>query len=251
MSRTAKIVWQSIGIGIMASLLIAAVVWGYRMKPKTDSCVSLTYIIKDRAERMYLTENELNQLLRAEDLYPVGRPINAVSLQRIENTIQHHPMVRTAECYLTPHNEMKIRLTQRVPLVRVQTPTETYLIDTDRRVMQARAQVRDSVLVVTGNIGPQMAATQMGDFAEWLQDNAYWRKRIHHLNVQSPQRVLVYLNDENGKVKEERVLVGPMRGYEAKLAKLRTFLENSAEATKDKHYYELDVRFKGQVIGRY
>ena len=69
--------------------------------------------------------------------------------------------------------------------------------------------------------------------------------------MQSPQRVLVYLNDENGKVKEERVLVGPMRGYEAKLAKLRTFLENSAEATRDKHYYELDVRFKGQVIGRY
>ena len=251
MGRTAKIVGQSIGIGIMAALLIAAVVWGYRMKPKTDSCVSLTYIIKDNAERMYLTESELNQLLRSEDLYPVGRPLNAVSLQRIENTIKHHPMVRTAECYLTARNEMKIRLTQRVPLVRVQAPMDHYLIDTDRRVMQARALVKDSVLVVTGNVGPQMAATQMADFAEWLQDNTYWRKRIHHLHVLSPQRVLVYLKDTNGKVQEERVLLGPMRGYEAKLAKLRTFLENSAEATKDKHYYELDVRFKGQVIGRY
>ena len=160
-------------------------------------------------------------------------------------------MVRTAECYLTPRNEMRIRLTQRVPLVRVQASAETYLIDTDRRVMQARALVKDSELVVTGNIGPQMAATQMADFAEWMEDNAYWRKRIHHLHVQSPQRVLLYLKDANGKVQEQRVLLGPMRGYEAKLAKLRTFLENSAEATQDKHYYELDVRFKGQVIGRY
>jgi len=29
------------------------------------------------------------------------------------------------------------------------------------------------------------------------------------------------------------------------------FIENGAEATQDKNYTELDLRFKGQVIGRY
>lgn len=250
MSNTAKIIWKTIGVSLMALMLIAATLWGYYMRPSDKPCASLEYIIEDRAERMYLSENELSQLLRSEGLYPVERSMDILSLQRIENTIKHHPMVRTAECYLTPRNDMKIRLSQRVPLVRVQAPMDTYLIDTDRRVMQARAAVKDNVLLVTGNVGPQMAATQLADFAEWLQDNTYWRKRVHHLNVQSSQKVYLYLRDEQGRQKAERVVLGSMQGFERKLKKLRTFLENSEEAVKDKNYYELDIRFKGQVIGR-
>ena len=239
----ARIIWTTIGVGIVAAMLITAVVWGYKMRPIDKPCASIEYIIEDRAERLYVTENELHQVLREEHLDPVGRPLDALSLYRIEKAILRHPMVRTAECYITPRNDVKVRLTQRIPLLRVQTAAETYFIDTDRKIMQARAAVRDSVLVVTGNVGTQMATSQLADFALWLQDNTYWRKRVHHLYVQNTQMVFLYAQGE-------RVVLGPMRGYESKLAKLRTFNENSAEATKDKEYTELDLRFKGQVIGR-
>ena len=246
MSRTAHIVWTSIGVGLMAAMLIAAVVWGYKMTPTAVPCPSLTYEITDKSERNYVTEKELDQLLKSEDVYPVGRSMDIVSLHQIETTVRRHPMVRTAECYMTPRAQVFIRLTQREPLVRVQTPIETYLIDTDRRVMQARNCVKDSVLLVTGNVGPQMASSQLADFAEWLQDNRYWASRVHHVYVQSPQMVILYLRGAG----QPRIMMGPLRAYDKKLQKLRTFLEHSAEATKDKHYYELDVRFKGQVIGR-
>ena len=246
MSRTAHIVWISIGIGLVAALLLAAVVWGYHMTPSSQSCASVEYIISDKNERLYLTTNELDKMLREEDIYPVGRTLDAMSLYRIENTVRSHPMVRTAECYLTPRNEVRVRLTQRVPLLRVQSQTETYLIDTDRRVMQARAAVKDKVLPVTGNIGQQTASTQMADFALWLRSNPYWQERIHHLYVQSPQKVYVCLNDSA----RTRVVLGPMYGYETKLAKLRVFLDNRETLPQDKQYTELDIRFHGQVIGR-
>ena len=235
----------------MAGLLLAAGIWGYRMKPTNEECRALIYTVVDSDERSYVTERELTQLLKAADLFPVGRTLDVGSLHRIESAVRKHPMVRTAECYLTPRNEVRIRLTQRVPLLRVQTPVETYLIDTDRRVMEARACVKDKVPVVTGNIGVQMAASQMAEFALWLQDNDYWRTRVHHLHVQSPQMVYIYLTFDSGDLKFGRVVLGPMRGYERKLAKLRTFLERGQAATKDKQYTEIDVRFKGQVIGRY
>lgn len=246
MSRTARIVWTSIGIGVMAIMLIAAVVWGYEMRPTDSPCKSISYIIEDKAERLYVTEAELQQLLITEDIYPVGRSIDKVSLNRIEKTIIHHPMVCTAECYLTPRNEVRVRLTQRVPLLRVQTPGDTYFIDTDRKVMPVRAAVQDKVLLCMGAVGVQMASKQLADFAEWLKKNPYWAQRIHHVQVQSPQTVYLYLNGE-----QPRVLLGSMYGYERKLKKLRTFMDNGVEATQDKNYYELDLRFKGQVIGRY
>lgn len=237
-------------MAIMAGLLIAAVVSGYKMQPSEATCTSLRFFIEDKAERLYVTEGELTQLLRKSDLYPVGRTLPPAMLHRIEITIAHHPMVRTADCYVTPRGEMRIRLTQRVPLLRVQAPLDTYFIDTDRRVMEARPSVRDKVLVVTGLVGVQMSSNVLADFAEWLSEDKYWRIRTHHLQVQNPQLVYLYLRDEQGAMRPERVVLGSMKDYENKLNKLRVFLENGADATRDKHYTELDLRFKGQVIGR-
>ena len=246
MKSRARIIWQSIGITLAAVLLIAAAVCGYKMAPTGGPCRSLEYIISDRDDRMYLSEEELTQLLRANDLWPVGQVLTPPMLHRIERTVAHHPMVRTAECYLTPRNEMRVRITQRRPLLRVKTPFETYFIDSDRKVMEAREKVRDKVLIVSGNVGVRMASEQLTDFALWLQENDYWNTRIHHLQVQNPQKVYVYLRGEN----MPRVMMGAMRGYERKLAKLQIFLERSGEAVRGKQYSELDVRFRGQVIGR-
>ena len=173
----------------MAGLLIAAVVSGYKARPAEQECHSLRYIIEDREERMYLTEIELTQNLRAKGLYPVDRVVAPTTLHHIEKTIAQHPMVRTAQCYITPRGEMRIRITQK---------------------------------------------------------NDYWRARIHHIQVQNPQLVYLHLRGEA----MPRVVLGSMRGYEQKLNKLRVFLENGSEATKDKQYREIDLRFKGQVIGR-
>lgn len=245
MSHTAEIIWKSVGVSIVLAILIAATVWGCMMRPSEAPCASLEYIIEDRADRLYLTEAELTSELQSKGLYPVGVSQNILSLHRIEQTILRHPMVRTAECYLTPRQEMKIRLTQRVPLLRVQMPGETYLIDTDRRVMESRVAVTDSVLTVKGAVGVQMAAGSLADFAKWLQRNAYWREKIAYVGVQSPQMIYLYMKEDR-----TRVVLGRMSGYERKLKKLRTFYENSPEEIKAKSYTELDIRFKGQVIGR-
>ena len=234
------------GVSLTVVILLTATVWGYRMRPADEPCRSLTYIIEDIDERQYVTPGDLNAILMANELYPIGRPLDAMTLHRIETTIAHHPMVRTAECYMTPQNDMRVRLTQRVPLLRVNVPGDAYIIDTDRRVMQARAVVRDSVMLVTGAVGVQMASGPLADFAQWLQDEPYWRQRIRYVYVASPQMIYLYIRGE----KATRVVMGNLRNYESKLAKLRTFLENSEEATRDKEYYEYDVRFRGQVIGR-
>lgn len=233
------------GLGLTAAILISATAFGYRMRPKDNACEALDYTIVDSDKRRYVTEAELDAMLKNAGLYPVGYHINRLSLHRIEQTIIHHPMVRTAECFITPRNEMRIYLSQRVPLLRVQTASDVYFIDTDRRVMEARETVKDSVLVAKGAIGVQMATTQLTDFAIWLQRHEYWRKKVDYIRVQTPQMVTLCLKGE-----QPRVVLGSLSNYEQKLAKLRTFLDNRDEQIQAIPYKELDVRFKGQVIGR-
>ncbi len=247
-SRVAYIVWSCVGIAVTVSLLVAATMWGYMSRPTDVPCAALEYIITDSDERLYLSETELTALLQQEDIYPVGRKLNIVSLQRIENAITRHPMVRTAECYLTPRHVVRIKLTQRVPVLHVQTALENCYIDSDRKVMPSRNAIRDEVLLVTGTVGVQTAAGVMTDFAQWLDDEDYWKKRIHHVEIKSPQMVYIYYADDD---KIEKAVLGQMRNYERKLRKFRTFLQNCPPDIQEKNYTEYDLRFKGQVIGRY
>ena len=246
MGRTGRIIWSCVGILVMGAMLVGAVVWGYLSKPAEAECRGITYIFEDRAERMYLSENELTAMLQAENIYPVGKNVNQVSLHRIERTIGRHPMVRTAECYMTARHEVRVRLTQRIPVLRVQTAIESFLIDSDRKVMQARSSVKDELLIARGAVGVQLASGKLADFAVWMAENEYWQDRIDYIYVQSVQMIYLYL-----KQRDERIVMGNLKDFEKKMNKLRLFLLNSGEATKDKHYQELDLRYKGQVIGRY
>lgn len=230
----------------MGAMLVGAVVWGYLSKPAEAECCGITYIFEDRAERMYLSENELTAMLQAENIYPIGKNVNQVSLHRIERTVGRHPMVRTAECYMTARHEVRVRLTQRIPVLRVQTAIESFLIDSDRKVMQARSSVKDELLIARGAVGVQLASGKLADFALWMAENEYWQDRIDYIYVQSVQMIYLYL-----KQRDERIVMGNLKDFEKKMNKLRLFLLNSGEATKDKHYQELDLRYKGQVIGRY
>ena len=112
--------------------------------------------------------------------------------------------------------------------------------------MEARAAVKDSVLLVVGAVGVQTARTQFAQFAQWLQKDAYWRQRVDHIYLQTPQMAYVYLKGGNNP----RIAIGTMNDYENKLRKAKQFLDQGAELTQGKQYKELDVRFKGQIIGR-
>ncbi len=243
----AYIIGVSLGVTFTAIILIAAVVCGYVMKPMAQPCQSIEFIIEDADERMYITDRELSQLLIKQGIHPATQHIDSIGLHRIEHAIRNHPMVQTTECYLTPHNEVKVSLTQRIPILRVQTPGETYFIDSERSKMPMRPTIKDQVLVVTGTVGERLASTSLADFALWLQDSKYWREKIHYIHMTSPQMMLIYLHGEN----QPRIMMGTVRDYERKLTKLRTFFENGQQAIGDKKYYEIDVRFDGQVIGRY
>ena len=125
----AYIICVSLGVTFTAMILIAAVVCGYVMKPMVRPCQSIEFIIEDADERMYITNEELTQLLIRQGIHPTTRHIDSIGLYLIERAIKNHPMVQTAECYLTSQDEVKVSLKQRVPILCVKTLGETYFID--------------------------------------------------------------------------------------------------------------------------
>ena len=229
-------------VGLVA--LLALAVGTSRGKDREERCKELVCKIVDKDERSYVSEQELFTLLKQHNAYPVGEYLHRINLQHMENLIRQHPMVRTAECYTAEDGTARIRVTQRVPLLKVVTADEAYYIDTDRRKMPLRASIHDTVPVAMGKVGFEMASTVLADFAEWVQEDDYWRARIEAIDVRLPRQVCI---KQNGK--QEDLMIGDLMGYAGKLEKAEVFYRRTASMEKPR-YRTLDLRYRGQVVAR-
>ena len=229
-------------VGLVALLVVA--VGTSRGKDREERCKELVCKIVDKDERLYVSEQELFTLLKQHNAYPVGEYLHRINLQHMENIIRQHPMVRTAECYTAEDGTARIRVTQRVPLLKVVTADEAYYIDTDRRKMPLRSSIHDTVPVAMGKVGFEMASTVLADFAEWVQEDDYWRARIEAIDVRLPRQVCI---KQNGK--QEDLMIGDLMGYAGKLEKAEVFYRRTASMEKPR-YRTLDLRYQGQVVAR-
>ena len=229
-------------VGLVALSVVA--VWTSRSEAREERCKELVCKIADKDERSYVSEQELFTLLKQHNAYPVGEYLHRINLQHMENLIRQHPMVRTAECYTAEDGTARIRVTQRVPLLKVVTADEAYYIDTDRRKMPMRASIHDTVLVAMGKVGFEMASTVLADFAEWVQEDDYWHQRIEAIDVRLPKQVCI-----KQKGKQEDLLIGDLTGFEGKLEKAAVFYRRTANIEKPR-YRTLDLRYRGQVVAR-
>ena len=91
MNKVARIIWTITGVSLVVMLLAGAIMWGYMSRPSQQPCRSLVYIYSDGDERKYLTDEELNALLRAEDIYPVGRDRKSTRLNSCHNVASRMP----------------------------------------------------------------------------------------------------------------------------------------------------------------
>ena len=238
---------QIILISCAAAAAVTAIVCCLAIAGRQTSqgvCRQLVVNITDKEQRYFITEREIASTLSQNGVEVVGKDMESIETQQIENIVRSHKIVRTAECYKTQRGDVRIDLTQRVPLLRVTTPAESYFIDTDRKRMPVRAGINTKVIPVNGHVGLQMAQNEIADFVIWLQDNTYWASRITGIDVKEGKQFV--LRQQDGSY----ILLGGLDNYKQKLRRLRIFLEEKEKGAEIPQYKEFDLRYKEQVIGR-
>ena len=208
-------------------------------------CGAVHVVITDKDERQYVDEQEIVSMLKKQGIYPLGKPLESMSVQRIEDAVTAHPMVREAECYTLSSGALCIRLCQRVPVLRVVTADDTYYVDSERLRMPVRESVTADVLTATGAIGERLACKELSDIAIMVGNDPYWHDRIGRIHVVNPHYVYLVQQPEGTKL-----ILGKPEGVARKLGKLRKLYDNVFDEIGWRTYDEIDLRFHGQIVGR-
>lgn len=239
-----KTIIASVGTVIALVAILVAALWVSHV-PDDTVCQQVKILLCDSVDNQFVTESELHRTLQRSGLSPVGKCMDEVSCQAIEDCLLRHEMIRTAECYKVSTGEVCVRVTQRVPMLYVMSAEGNYYVDTDRKVMPVRSTIQVQVPIFRGNISKQSATQEYYDFVAWLMDDHYWKNRITHVHVRNPKSIVLAQREVEGDI-----LLGALEGYEQKMARLRKLYVKGFDKIGYKPYKEYDLRFDGQVIGR-
>lgn len=229
---------------VCCAAVLAGGIWCSR-QADMSLCTQVDIVVEDSVSRQYVDAMELEGYLKARGCYALSKAMCEVDCHMIEQALLKHEMIRTASCYKTPFGAVRIRVTQRVPVLCVKTAEGNYLVDADRRVMPYRSGMKLDVPVFTGAISKCAATEEYYDFVLWLQDNSYWGERIRDVYVRNPKMVVLSQKDYSAKI-----VLGKLDGYEDKLARLRSLYKKGFDVLGYPECRELDLRYAGQVVRR-
>ena len=231
---------------IVATLLFAYLIFSIiilRGKQEEIDCQNLIVIIKDSADRQFLTTDNIVAILKSAQLNPVNRPMHSINTHAIEEKIAESELVSDVTAYKTPSGNIKIEITQKMPILRIFSARESYYVDESGGTMPADYQYATYLPVANGNIEKSLATTELYKFALFLQKNEFWNNQIEQIYVNTNKEVELI-----PRIGDHRIILGDFEDFEEKMNNLRLFYEQAIPKIGWEKYEVINLKYKNQIV---
>ncbi|MDR3218462.1 MAG: hypothetical protein LBU22_05690 [Dysgonamonadaceae bacterium] len=231
------------GIVLISAYMVFAVVYLNPHAKKNMVCEALRVTVADTLERHYMTATEISRMLQNAGLSPVGKRISEINTTAIEEKLAENRLIKRAECYKTIEGTVKLKVYQRIPILRVFSPKGTYYIDNEGEQMPVPRNFAAYVPVAGGAIESEYARTQLYEFALFLHKDKFWNSQIEQIYVLPNGDV-----ELTPTVGNHQIVLGKIADYKENLAKLRLFYEKGLDEVGWNRYSLINLKFKNQVV---
>ncbi len=233
--------------------MTAVVVMGYlifsasyfRDSSRDNVCERFEVVIKDSSRTRFVEKQDIVNLVKHYDLYPVGRKFGEINTLAIRDTILSNRLVESAEVFTTAGGSIVASIRQREPVLRVISNSRgSFYIDKDRRIMPLSSNFAVYVPIATGAIDEEFAQNELYDFAMFLRDHPDWDAWVEQIVVLENKDVALI-----PRAGDFRIILGSLDDYPAKLAKFVLFTEEGLNVVGWNRYREINLKYENQVVG--
>ena len=223
---------------------LAAAVTVFNRKPEGQVCKEVKLVIKDSVYAGFVTREEVVGLLNKKGIDPLGKTLDLISTEDVEQALDGHPLMRRAECYKTLSGSLCIEVHQRIPILRVMPDKgKGYYIDNQGALMPLDARCVPHVVVATGNVDKDFARRELYPFGAFLQKDSFWSAQVEQIHVLADRRVELV-----PRVGNHIIYMGTLEDFERKLERLYTFYAKGLSRVGWNKYARISVEFDNQII---
>lgn len=209
----------------------------------SGTCSEVRISIEQTDKEGFLTQRDVQALLKQHHLYPLSKPMSSISTRAIEELLESNALIEDAECYKTQSGHVIISVRQRVPVVRVMAQNgDAYYVDSRGEVMP-RSPYTCDVVIATGAVSRPYAQKVLTPTVSVLLADKFWKNQVEQLNVLADGSVELV-----PRVGDHIIYLGQPVRLEKKLERLRKFYRYGLAQTGWNKYSRISVEFDNQII---
>ena len=94
-----------------------------------ELCTDISVTVLDSASNRFVSPSDIRSIITSSEVNPVGRPRSEASLHGIETLLESRSAIRHSDASISRDGILRVSITQRRPLLRIQTDEGAFYID--------------------------------------------------------------------------------------------------------------------------
>ena len=236
-----KMFTVSFSVIIGVYLLLAITAFNHPIE-RDMTCRDVQVTIEGNATGGFLTPADICRMLTEQELYPVGKHLTDVNLRAIEERLEAQELIERVEAYKTQSGNVKISISERVPVMRVMANGQDYYVDRDGKALMNTGYVCN-LIIATGSISQAYASRVLAPIGRIIMADDFWRNQIEQINV-LPDSTVEMVPRVGGHI----IYIGQPIGVTKKLERLRKFYRYGLSQAGWNKYSRISVELNNQIV---
>lgn len=232
--------WPTIRLLLMLALVIF--LYSFTEKRNLNRKVTKAEVVFVGENQLFVKQQAVNKLLIENRQDPKTIAIDALDLNKLEKTIDSHPLIDKSEVSVSVDGVLKAVVKQKTPIARINGKGASFYIDYKGNKMPLSENYTARVLLVSGEINDKNKE-DLAKLFRVIYDDVFLKKNIIGMQVMPNGSVLMLNRNYNFKID-----FGQLINVEQKFKNYKAFFQKVVLDSSIAEYKKIDLRFAEQVV---
>ena len=232
--------WPTIRLLLMLALVIF--LYSFTGKRNLNRKVTKAEVVFVGENQLFVKQQAVNKLLIENRQDPKTIAIDALDLNKLEKTIDSHPLIDKSEVSVSVDGVLKAVVKQKTPIARINGKGASFYIDYKGDKMPLSENYTARVLLVSGEINDKNKE-DLAKLFRVIYDDVFLKKNIIGMQVMPNGSVLMLNRNYNFKID-----FGQLINVEQKFKNYKAFFQKVVLDSSIAKYKKIDLRFAEQVV---
>lgn len=222
------------------------------VQKKEQRCTDVKVMIP--GNRSFIDRAELDSILLAQEGPLVGRMLNKINIQLLENALKANPFIEMARIYADMDGVVHVQIEQREPVLRVLNFTnQDFYIDRNGLKIPTSENFTARVLVASGLILEGFAgkvdtlstgmARDLYSIATFIEKDTLWNDQIEQLYVNGQNEIEMV-----PRVGNHKIILGNADSLNVKFRNLLHFYKEALPVVGWDAYKTISLKYASQIV---
>lgn len=250
-----RINWKAILLGFawVFSLSLVIVLMSFiEIKKAESTCEKIEVVLP--GNQFFIERAEVDEILKSKNGLLIGRRLNGIDIQYLENKLKANPFIAYAKVYIDMNGIIHADVKQRVPVLRILNLSgQDFYVDQNGLKIPLSDHFTARVLVANGTILEAFSGKVDTLKTKLSKDLFLTAKYIAEDSLWNEQIVQIYVNTKNDielvpRVGNQKIILGNADDLKEKFRNLLLFYKKVLPQAGWDTYGSINLKFKGQIV---